>query len=197
MKLFILLKNLFIPIFHHWGGKKIVKERSMMMHQMTKENLKSAFAGESQAHMRYILFAEKAEEEGFKNLARLFQAIAFAERVHASNHLQALNGINLTVENLDVAMEGERFEVNEMYPAYKEVADLQDEKKAAKSMHYALEAEKIHEALYAEAKEAAKAGKDINIREIYICPVCGHTVPGRAPERCPICGVLGEKFKKF
>ncbi|MGB9701075.1 MAG: rubrerythrin family protein [Thermodesulfobacteriota bacterium] len=167
------------------------------MHQMTKENLKSAFAGESQAHMKYTIFADKAEEEGFNNMARLFRAIAYAERVHAANHLNALNGINLTVDNLEVAMEGERFEVNEMYPAYKAVADLQDEKKAAKSMHYALEAEKIHEALYAEAKEAAKSGKDLDLKEIYICPVCGHTVVGKAPERCPICGVLGEKFKKF
>lgn len=167
------------------------------MHQMTKENLKAAFAGESQAHMKYILFADKAEEEGYKNMARLFRAIAFAERVHAANHLQTLNGINLTIENLDVAMEGERFEVNEMYPAYKVVAELQDEKKAVKSINYALEAEKIHEALYAEAKEAAKGGKDIDGRDIFICPVCGHTVLGQAPARCPICGVLGEKFKKF
>ncbi len=167
------------------------------MHQMTQENLKSAFAGESQAHMRYTIFADKAEEDGFNNTARLFRAIAFAERVHATNHLNALNGLNLTADNLGVAMEGERFEVNEMYPAYKAVAELQDEKKAAKSMHYALEAEKIHEALYAEAREAVKAGKDIDIRDIYICPVCGHTVIGKAPERCPICGVLGEKFKKF
>lgn len=167
------------------------------MHQMTNENLKAAFAGESQAHMKYTLFADKAEEEGYKNMARLFRAIAFAERVHAANHLQTVNGINLTAENLDVAMEGERFEVREMYPAYKVVAELQDEKKAIKSINYALEAEKIHEALYAEAKEAAKAGKDIDVRDIYICPVCGHTAVGKAPDRCPICGILGEKFKKF
>ncbi len=167
------------------------------MHQMTKENLKAAFAGESQAHMKYQIFADKAEEEGFNNIARLFRAIAYAERVHASNHLNALNGINLTRDNLDAAIGGERFEVNEMYPAYKAVADFQDEKKAQQSIHYALEAEKIHEALYAEAKEAAKSGKDIDIKDVYICPVCGHTVVGKVPERCPICGVLGEKFKKF
>ncbi len=167
------------------------------MHTITKENLRSAFSGESQAHMRYLLFADKAEEEGFKNIARLFRAIAFAERVHAGNHLNALNGITLTAENLEVAMEGERFEVSEMYPAYKAVAELQDEKKAVRSMHYALEAEKIHEVLYSEAKEMVKAGKDIDIGEIYICPVCGHTTVGRVPERCPICGVLGDKFKKF
>lgn len=167
------------------------------MHTMTNDNLKSAFAGESQAHMRYIIFADKAEEEGFKNIARLFRAIAFAERVHASNHLNTLNGINLTVDNLNVAIQGERFEVNEMYPAYKMVAELQDEKKAINSMHYALEAEKIHESLYTEAKEAAKSGKDLEIGDIYICPLCGHTVVGNPPKRCPICGVLGDRFKKF
>ena len=167
------------------------------MHTMTNDNLKTAFAGESQAHMRYTLFADKAEEEGFKNIARLFRAIAYAERVHASNHLNTLNEINLTVNNLDVAIEGERFEVSEMYPAYKTVAELQDEKRAINSINYALEAEKIHEALYSEAKEAAKVGKDLEIGEVFICPVCGHTVVGKAPERCPICGILGEKFKKF
>ena len=100
------------------------------MHPMTKENLKSAFSGESQAHMKYLIFADKAEDEGFKDIARLFRAIAFAERVYASNHLNALNGSNLTMDNLDIAIDGETFEVLEMYPAYKAVAELQDEKKA-------------------------------------------------------------------
>ncbi|MBI4680876.1 MAG: rubrerythrin family protein [Nitrospirae bacterium] len=167
------------------------------MHSMTKENLKSAFSGESQAHMKYIIFADKAEEEGFKEIARLFRAIAFAERVHASNHLNALNGINLTVDNLDVAIAGETYEVNEMYPSYKAVAEMQDEQRAIKSMHYALEAEKIHATLYSESKDAVKSGKDLEIGEINICPVCGHTVTGKAPERCPICGIQGDRFKRF
>ncbi|GAB4425224.1 MAG: rubrerythrin family protein [Thermodesulfovibrionales bacterium] len=167
------------------------------MHPMTKGNLKSAFSGESQAHMKYLIFADKAEEEGFKNIARLFRAIAYAERVHATNHLNALNGSNLTIDNLDIAIEGENFEVQEMYPAYKAVAELQDEKKAVKSMHYALEAEKIHSALYSEAKDAVRTGGDLVIGEIHICPVCGHTVAGKAPERCPICGVQGDRFKRF
>ncbi|MCL4475251.1 MAG: rubrerythrin family protein [Nitrospirae bacterium] len=167
------------------------------MHLMTKENLKSAFSGESQAYMKYIVFADKAEEEGFKEIARLFRAIAFAERVHASNHLNALNGLNLTVDNLDVAIAGETYEVNEMYPSYKAVAELQDEQRAIKSMHYALEAEKIHAALYNEARDAVKTGKDLEMGEVNICPVCGHTVVGKAPDRCPICGVQGDRFKRF
>jgi len=164
---------------------------------MTNENLKSAFSGESQAYMKYLIFADKAEEEGFNNIARLFRAIAFAEKVHATNHLNALNGINMTLDNLDTAIGGETFEVQEMYPAYKVVAELQDEKKAVKSIHYALEAEKIHAALYSEAKDSVKTGSDMDIGDINICPVCGHTVVGKAPERCPICGVQGDKFKRF
>lgn len=167
------------------------------MHPMTKENLKSAFAGESQAHMKYLIFADKAEEEGYKNIARLLRAIAYAERVHATNHLNALNGFNTTSDNIGAAIEGENFEVDEMYPAYKAVAELQDEQRAVRSIHYALEAEKIHAALYAEAREAVFSGKDIGVGDIHICPVCGHTVVGKAPERCPICGATGDKFKKF
>ncbi len=167
------------------------------MRPMTRENLKSAFAGESQAHMRYLIFADKAEEEGMKNVARLFRAIAYAERVHAANHLRALNGCGSTVENLGVAIDGETFEVDEMYPAYKSVAELQEEHKAVKSMNYALEAEKIHAALYTEAREVVKAGKDMDIGEINICEICGYTVIGEAPDRCPICGVKRDKFKKF
>ena len=84
-----------------------------------------------------------------------------------------------------------------MYPAYKTVAELQDEKKAVGTMHYALEAEKIHAALYDKAKGAVKGGKDLEIGEINICPVCGHTVLGEVTDRCPICGVQGNKFKRF
>jgi rubrerythrin len=169
----------------------------VIMHPMSKENLKSAFSGESQAHMKYLIFADQAEEESLNNIARLFKAIAFAERVHASNHFNALNGNNQTVNNLDVAIEGETFEVTEMYPAYKAVAELQNEKNAVVSMHYAFEAEKIHSTLYSKAKDAVKNGMDMEIGEVNICPVCGHTVIGKAPEKCPICCVHGDRFKTF
>jgi rubrerythrin len=167
------------------------------MHPMTEENLKNAFAGESQAHMKYQIFAEKAEQEGFNNIARLFRAISYAELVHAKNHLNALNGVGQTPENLDVAIAGENFEVEEMYPAYKVVAEQQNEKSAVQSMHFALEAEKIHAALYTEAKQATQGGKDMDIRDIYICPVCGYTAIGDIPDRCPVCKVMKDTFKKY
>ena len=165
--------------------------------EMTKKFLSEAFAGESQAHMRYMIFAEVAEKEGFPNIAKLFRAIAFAELVHAKNHLKALGNVKDTVENLQMAIDGETFEVEEMYPAYKAVAELQGEKEAVRSTHYALEAEKIHAELYKKAKELAEQKKDIKIKKIYICPVCGYTAVDEAPEKCPVCGVPKEKFVIF
>jgi len=167
------------------------------MRKMTEDNLKSAFAGQSQAHMRYLIFAEAAEAEGRPNVARLFRAIAYAEQAHATNHYRELGMIRTSPENLQVAINGETFEVEEMYPAYLSVAQLQEEKGAERAFHYALEAEKIHAAMYQKAREAALAGKDVQIGRIHICPVCGYTVEGEAPERCPICQAPRAKFKQF
>ncbi len=164
---------------------------------MTESNLQSAFAGESQAHMRYLIFADRAEKEGYANVARLFRAIAYAEQVHATNHYKELGGINTSAENLQVAIDGETYEVNEMYPAYLAVAQLQEKRGAQRSMGYALEAEKIHAALYAKAKEATEAGKDPEIGSVYTCSVCGHTVEGEPPEKCPICGAKRQKYVEF
>lgn len=167
------------------------------MKKMTEEFLSTAFAGESQAHMKYMAFSSVAEKEGFKNVAKLFKAISYAEQVHATNHARNLGLIGKTAENLQEAIDGESFEVEEMYPAYDSVAKLQEEKGAVKSIHYALEAEKIHAEMYTDAKEAVVDGKDIEIAEVYICPVCGFTVIGDAPDNCPVCGVAKSKFVVF
>ncbi|HDL86161.1 MAG TPA: rubrerythrin family protein [Candidatus Acetothermia bacterium] len=167
------------------------------MHPMTEGNLKAAFAGESQAHMRYLIFAEQAEKEGKSNLARMFRAIAYAEQVHATNHYRELSMIEGSPDNLQTCIDGETYEVEEMYPAYNKIAELQGETGAVRSTHYALEAEKIHARMYADAKKEADTGKDIKIGKVYICPVCGYTVEGDAPNKCPVCGASREMFKKF
>jgi len=167
------------------------------MRKMTEDNLRTAFAGESQAHMRYLIFSRKAEEEGYPSVARLFKAIAFAEQVHATNHLKTLGDLGSSGENLDAAIGGETFEVEEMYPAYDAVSKLQGEKRAQKSIYYALEAEKIHASMYQQAKQAVDSGKDPEIGQVYVCSVCGYTGEGDPPERCPICGAAKEKFKTF
>lgn len=167
------------------------------MKAMTKANLEAAFAGESQAHMKYLAFADVAEKDGFPEAARLFRAIAYAERVHATNHLRQLKGIGKTDENLVTAFAGENFENTEMYPAYDAVAQLQGEKGAIRSFHYAIEAEKIHEVMYKEAHELILAGKDVAEGSVYICPVCGHTHVGELPDKCPVCKVPKDKYLKF
>ncbi len=167
------------------------------MRPMTEGNLKTAFAGESQAHMRYLIFAEKAEKEGKANLARMFRAIAYAEQVHATNHYRELGQIKEASGNLQTCIDGEEFEVNEMYPAYNKVAEMQGEPGAVRSTHYALEAEKIHAKMYRDAKKTLESKADIEIGTVCICPVCGYTVEGDAPDVCPVCGARKESFKRF
>ncbi len=167
------------------------------MKAMTNVNLKDAFAGESQAHMRYLVYATLAEREGLPNIARMFRAASFSEQIHATNHLRGLEGSPKTVENVKTALDGETFEIAEMYPAYLAVAGLQDEKRAQRSMGDALEAEKVHAALYARAHQAASAGSDVVLTTVFVCPMCGYTVEGEAPEKCPLCGTPKSKFAEF
>lgn len=167
------------------------------MRQMTQANLEAAFAGESQAHMKYLVFAERAEREGFPNVARLFRAIAYAEQVHATNHLRTLGSVGKTAENLAAAIAGETYEVEEMYPAFQAVAELQGERAAARSNNWAMEAEKVHAKMYGDAKAAVEAGQDADIGQIYVCEACGYTGFGEPPDECPVCKARKERFLVF
>jgi rubrerythrin len=167
------------------------------MEEATKGNLKAAFAGESQAHMKYLAFAAQAEKDGFANVARLFRAVSYAEQVHATSHLKTMGGIMSTKDNLAAAVDGETFEVTRMYPEYMATAREQGEKTAERSMNWALEAEKIHRKMYAEAKAAVDKGADLQIGDIWICGVCGYTVEGEPPDKCPVCGARRDQFKRF
>ena len=163
----------------------------------THENLKEAFAGESQANRLYLAFAEKADKEGFAQIARLFRAAAEAETVHAHAHLRAMKAIGSTGENLAKAIEGEGAEFKEMYPGFVAEAESEGNKAAEMSFRNALAVEEIHHGLYGEALETLKAGKDLDAAPIYVCNVCGNTVIGEAPERCPICGSPAKAFREI
>jgi len=167
------------------------------MHKMTQANLEASFAGESQAHMKYMAFADKAEKEGWPNVAKLFQAVAYAERVHATNHLKVLGGVGKSADNLQAAIDGETYEVEEMYPAFAAVAELQEEKRALRSMNWALEAEKYHADVYGQAKAAMEEGNDIELDQVHVCELCGWTGVGEPPDRCPLCNAKKEKFRIF
>ena len=172
------------------------------MKKITESNLMSAFAGESQARMRYILFSERAEREGFANVSRLFEAIAYAEKVHARRGFENLShleggfstvsmagfGPGSTEKNLSIALEGEAFEVEEMYPAYISVAEKQG---------WAYEAEKVHIEMFRNAAESVRSGQDPEIPDIWVCEGCGSTVEDEAPEVCPICGAKRDRFRGF
>ncbi len=180
---------------------------------MTADFLRSAYGGESMAHMRYLIWGDVARDEGFPNVGRLFEAIAYAEWAHADNHFKVLGGektqdytvaaggvfgCNKTVDNLQGAIDGELHEVKQMYPVYLETARFQEEKGAEKSFHFALEAEKIHAKMFQDAQDAVKQGKDVELDNVYICPICGYTHEGPdAPDVCPVCGAKKEKFKAF
>ena len=167
------------------------------MHNMTEANLQAAFAGESQAHVKYLLFADRADREGFPQVARLFRAISYAEQVHAANHFKALGHLSQTAANLAAAIGGETYEVDEMYPAFQAVAQAQEEKAAVRSNTWALEAEKVHADMYGKARAAVDDGGDAQVGQIYVCSVCGWTGEGEPPDTCPLCNARKEKFVTF
>jgi len=156
----------------------------------------AAFAGESQANRKYLAFAKKAEAEGFPQIARLFRAAAEAETIHAHAHLRVLDGVKGTEANLMAAIEGEGHEFKDMYPEFLKAAEAEGNKAAVMSFKYALDVEKIHYDLYSKALETFKAGGDLPAADIYVCPVCGNTEIGHAPDKCHICNVAGDKFIK-
>jgi len=182
------------------------------MREMTAANLRSAFGGESMAHLRYKVWAAKAESDGFPNVARLFRAIARAEEAHAAGHFKVMcqvgggfpvtagGGFGLagTGENLAGAIEGENFEVREMYPCFLEVARAQSEKGAVQSMSWAVAAEAIHADMYAQAKAAVDAGRDMELGTVQICTRCGHTFEAdEAPDKCPVCSAKKSFYVSF
>lgn len=158
------------------------------------DDLKAAFAGESQANRKYLAFAKKADEDGFAQVARLFRAAAAAETVHAHAHLRAMDGVASTLDNLREAVAGETYEFEDMYPPFLADAEAEGHKRAAVSFRNALAVEKIHAALYSEALQSVEVGKDLSAAPVYVCDVCGHTVVGEAPDRCPTCNAVRARF---
>jgi rubrerythrin len=161
----------------------------------TKENLGAAFAGESQASRKYLFFAEKAEQEGHKQVAKLFRAAADAETVHARNHLKVMQGIKSTTENLVAARGGENYEFTQMYPEFIKQAEAEGNDKAKDTFNLANKVEQIHHALFNAALSKVERGEPIAEKPIYVCQYCGNTVEGQAPEKCPICGAPRKMFK--
>lgn len=161
----------------------------------TNENLGAAFAGESQANRKYLFFAEKADREGHKQIARLFRAAAEAETVHARNHLKVLQGIKSTRDNLQAAMDGEKYEFTEMYPSFIKQAITDGNNKAQESFDLADKVEQIHFGLFESALGQLDRSEAVAEKSYYVCQFCGNTVEGEAPDTCPVCGAPRNMFK--
>ena len=181
------------------------------MKKMTQQHLINAFGGESQAHMRYLHFANQAENEKFLNVSRLFRAVAHAEYIHAGDHYQELKhleggfvansmaafGPGDSKKNLRLAIAGETFEIEEMYPTYIEVAKFQGEDGALRSFTWSYGTEKMHKLLFEKALASVNLGEDVRLGPIQVCDVCGYTLEGEAPDKCPLCGVGKNRFTVF
>jgi rubrerythrin len=160
----------------------------------TMDNLAAAFAGESQANRKYLAFAKKADEEGYPQIAKLFRAAAAAETVHAHAHLRVMNGVKDTADNLRAAIAGEGHEFKEMYPEFVAQAEKEGNKPGLASFKNAMAVEEIHFGMYSDALAALQGSKDLASSSIHVCNVCGNTVVGDAPDRCPVCGAGKERF---
>ncbi|MBE0537997.1 MAG: rubrerythrin family protein [Phycisphaerae bacterium] len=160
----------------------------------TSENLQEAFAGESQANRKYLAFAERAEKEGFVEVARLFRAAAEAEAIHARSHLRAMKAVQSTRENLEAAVHGEEFEFQQMYPQYIEAARKEGNDAALMAFKNAMAVEQVHCSLYLQALETIKQGEDMPRHRIFVCEVCGNTMLDRTLDKCPVCGAGEAKF---
>ena len=159
----------------------------------TEQNLMDAFAGESQANRKYLAFAEKADKEGYPQVARLFRAAAAAETIHAHSHLRTLKGVGGTADNLKEAIAGETHEFKTMYPAMIEDAKAEDNNAALRSFEYANAVEKVHANLYQKALDNLD---NQEVTDIYVCKVCGYTCEGEAPDECPVCKAKKQAFFK-
>jgi rubrerythrin len=159
----------------------------------TEQNLRDAFAGESQANRKYLAFAKKAETEGYAQAAKLFRAAAAAETVHAHAHLRTLKEVGSTADNLKVAIAGETHEFKAMYPAMIEEAKAEDHKAALRSFTYANDVEKIHANLYTKALDNLDSLEAV---DYYVCDVCGYTCENEPPDECPVCKAKKKAFFK-
>jgi len=158
----------------------------------TLKNLQDGFRAESKAHMRNLAFALKAEEEGYTQMARLFRSIAESEGIHAFHHLEMLDGIANTQENLQSAFERENL-AKQAYQGFIRDAEEEENTRAAMTFSYHRDVEREHAKLYEKALQHMMGTED---SKYYVCSVCGYVSDGILPDQCPICGALAEAFRQ-
>ncbi len=164
----------------------------------TKDNLKAAFAGESQARNKYAYFAKVARKEGYHYIAKIFEETALNEEQHAKDEFKLLEGIGDTVANLKEAIAGENYETTTMYPEFAKVAREEGNNKAAVLFEQIAKVEAQHREKYKKLLEMVENGT-VYKREKptkWRCLKCGYIYEGtEPPQKCPCCQHPGEYFE--
>jgi rubrerythrin len=176
--------------------------------EATLKNLMTAFNGESNASAKYAAFARKADQEGFGRVASLFRAASRAEQIHAANHarvIEKMGGkaeakiddihIGTTAENLKVAIAGEEYERDVMYPDFIQEAETQKNSSAIRTFQWALEAEAEHARMYSHALKHLNEQRTKTV--FYVCVACGYTTDDQDLMRCMVCNAPREKFERI
>lgn len=160
------------------------------MNKRTMENLQAAFAGESQARNKYTFFATVARNEGWIEVAEVFEEAARNEEAHAKVIFKLLQGIGGTAENLQAAIDGETHEFESMYPEFLKVAEEEGETAAARYFRTVMQVEEHHATMFKELKERLVSGELLKASEpiTWKCRVCGYLHEGTTPpDVCPLC----------
>jgi len=159
----------------------------------TQQNLKLAFQGEAEAYFRNHAFAQKAEEDGYPAIAKLFRAVAEAEAVHCINALRLRKIVRSTEENLEAAFQRELMAKNDKYPEFIKQAEAEGNSAAGLIFARTRDVEEMHAGLYKKAMDHMLVDRET---EYHICTVCGYIADGQVPDVCPVCQAPAEKFRK-
>jgi len=156
-----------------------------------EDALRQAFSGEAKAALRLKVYAERAEEEGYPQIAKLFRVIARSEEIHGARALRLLKKTKTTEENLAESFESEGGVAEVAYAEFVRLAEAEGDRAAALHFSQSRDVEKGHANLYKEAMNHLLAESETTY---YVCLVCGYVADGIRPETCPVCGAKADRF---
>jgi rubrerythrin len=159
-----------------------------------QDALNQAYAGESKAALRLKVYAQKAEDEGYTQMARLFRVISFSEEIHGARALRVLKEIKSTEENLAASFESEKKVAEVAYDQFVKLAEEEGNKEASLLFSQSKDVEETHAKLYKEAMAHFMEERETNY---YVCKVCGYVADGILPDECPVCGAKAKMFVPF
>ncbi|PKN68864.1 MAG: rubrerythrin [Deltaproteobacteria bacterium HGW-Deltaproteobacteria-12] len=159
-----------------------------------KEALNQAFVGEAKAALRLKVYAQKAEQEGYTQMARLFRVIAFSEEIHGARALRILKEIKSTEENLAASFESEMKVAEVAYDQFVKIAEEAGDRLALLQFSQSKDVEETHAKLYKQAMADFMEERETTY---YVCNVCGYVADGILPDECPVCGARKEQFVGF